>query len=112
MGSILRHVYECFAVLPMEAFERRLTDEPDGASRFDGEIDAVDRELLALLNFNLGVEAGQIAAVAVVVPLLVWVRRQAWGARAFKLVLRGSSKYSSLLILKRRPFWTAMSHKT
>jgi len=29
MGSILRHVYECFAILPMEGFERRLTDEPD-----------------------------------------------------------------------------------
>lgn len=39
-------------------------------------------ELLALLNFNLGVEAGQIVAVACVVPLLIWVRRQAWGVRA------------------------------
>ncbi len=39
-------------------------------------------ELLALLNFNLGVEAGQIVAVAIVVPLLIWVRRQAWGVRA------------------------------
>ena len=28
--------------------------------------------LLALLNFNLGVEAGQLVAVAVVVPLLIW----------------------------------------
>ncbi len=34
MGSILRHVYECFVVLPMEGFERRLTDEPD-VWRFD-----------------------------------------------------------------------------
>ncbi len=41
-------------------------------------------ELLALLNFNLGVEAGQIVAVAVVVPLLVWVRRQTWGTRAVR----------------------------
>lgn len=29
MGGILRHVYECFAVVPMEAFERLHTDEPD-----------------------------------------------------------------------------------
>jgi hydrogenase/urease accessory protein HupE len=41
-------------------------------------------ELLALLNFNLGVEAGQIVAVTLVVPLLVWVRRQAWGTRAIQ----------------------------
>lgn len=32
-------------------------------------------ELLALLNFNLGVEAGQIAAVALVVPALLWLRK-------------------------------------
>ncbi len=41
-------------------------------------------ELLALLNFNLGVEAGQIIAVMLVVPLLVWARRQVWGARAIQ----------------------------
>ena len=29
MGHILRNVYECFVVLPMPAFERLLTDEPD-----------------------------------------------------------------------------------
>jgi DNA modification methylase len=29
MGHILRHVYECFAVLPMNGFQRTLTDEPD-----------------------------------------------------------------------------------
>lgn len=41
-------------------------------------------ELLALLNFNLGVEAGQIAAVAIVVPVLVWVKRQVWGVHAIQ----------------------------
>lgn len=35
-------------------------------------------ELLALLNFNLGVEAGQIAAVLLVLPLLLWLRQSAW----------------------------------
>lgn len=43
-----------------------------------------DSELLALLNFNLGVEAGQIVAVAIVVPLLIRVRRQSWGMRAIR----------------------------
>ena len=34
--------------------------------------------LLALLNFNLGVEAGQLVAVAAVVPLLIWLRKTRW----------------------------------
>ena len=46
-------------------------------------------ELLALLNFNLGVEAGQVVAVAIVVPLLVWLKRQDWGARATRWVSMG-----------------------
>ena len=32
----------------------------------------------ALLNFNLGVEAGQAAVVLMVLPLLVWMRRTRW----------------------------------
>jgi hydrogenase/urease accessory protein HupE len=35
----------------------------------------------ALLNFNLGVEAGQAMAVIVVVPLLLWLRRSRWETR-------------------------------
>lgn len=38
--------------------------------------------LWSLLNFNLGVEAGQAMAVLVVVPLLVWLRRFKWEPRA------------------------------
>ena len=34
--------------------------------------------LLALLNFNLGVETGQLVAVAVVVPPLIWLRKTRW----------------------------------
>ena len=34
--------------------------------------------LLALLNFNLGVEAGQLVAIAAVVPLLIWLRKTRW----------------------------------
>ena len=37
-----------------------------------------DGLLLALLNFNLGVEAGQLLAVAVVVPALLWLRKTRW----------------------------------
>jgi hypothetical protein len=36
----------------------------------------------ALLNFNLGVEAGQAIAVIVAVPLLMWLRRFRWEPRA------------------------------
>lgn len=35
---------------------------------------------LALLSFNLGVEAGQIAILACVLPVLLWLRRQPWFA--------------------------------
>jgi hypothetical protein len=34
--------------------------------------------LLSLLNFNLGVEAGQAAAVLLLLPLLVYVRKRPW----------------------------------
>jgi hypothetical protein len=33
----------------------------------------------ALVGFNLGVELGQAAIVAVAVPVLLWIRRFAWG---------------------------------
>jgi hydrogenase/urease accessory protein HupE len=36
--------------------------------------------LLALATFNLGVEAGQIVALAVVFPLIIWLQRQGWFA--------------------------------
>lgn len=41
-------------------------------------------EVLALLNFNLGVEAGQMAAVLLVLPLLAWLRKTAWEARVVR----------------------------
>jgi len=40
----------------------------------------------ALLNFNLGVEAGQAIAVVVAVPLLMWLRRYRWEPRAMTAV--------------------------
>jgi len=33
---------------------------------------------LALLSFNIGVEAGQLAVLAVVLPTVFWLRRQQW----------------------------------
>jgi len=38
--------------------------------------------LWALLNFNLGVETGQAAAVLAAVPILLWLRRFKWEPRA------------------------------
>jgi hypothetical protein len=37
--------------------------------------------LLSLLNFNLGVEAGQAAMVLLALPLLLYVRRRPWARR-------------------------------
>lgn len=42
--------------------------------------------LLSLLNFNLGVEAGQLVAVVIVVPLLAWLRSTPFEARVVRLV--------------------------
>jgi hypothetical protein len=36
---------------------------------------------LALLGFNLGVEAGQALVVALLLPLLLWMRRWRWEPR-------------------------------
>jgi len=38
--------------------------------------------VLSLLNFNLGVEAGQAIAVVIAVPLLMWLHRYRWEPRA------------------------------
>lgn len=41
----------------------------------------------AVLTFNLGVEAGQIAVLLVLLPLVLWSRRQTWfGERALHVV--------------------------
>ena len=45
------------------------------------------RLALALLGFNLGVEAGQAFVVALLLPLLLWLRGSAWEPR----VVRGAS---------------------
>jgi hypothetical protein len=40
----------------------------------------------ALLNFNLGVEAGQATVVIVALPLLFWMRRSQWEQRAVTVI--------------------------
>jgi hypothetical protein len=46
------------------------------------EVALSGRELpLALASFNLGVEAGQLAVLAVVIPLVSWLGGRAWFAR-------------------------------
>lgn len=47
-----------------------------------GELGLPDEDRLwSLVAFNVGVEAGQLAVVAIVLPLLFLVRKQAWYAR-------------------------------
>jgi len=36
----------------------------------------------SLLNFNLGVETGQAIAILIAMPVLIWIRRARWEARA------------------------------
>lgn len=57
-----------------------------------GELAVPKAQLLpALVSFNLGVEAGQLAVLAVVLPLLFWARRHEWfltyGVRALSAVV-------------------------
>lgn len=39
---------------------------------------AQDHKLLSIVSFNLGVELGQLAILAVIIPLLFLVRKQSW----------------------------------
>jgi hypothetical protein len=52
--------------------------------------------VLSLLSFNVGVEAGQLAVVAVVLPIILLVRRQAWqrwAVYAASLAIAGMGLY-------------------
>lgn len=40
----------------------------------------------SLLNFNLGVEAGQLLAVVIVLPGLFWLRKTAWEAKTVRII--------------------------
>jgi hypothetical protein len=56
-----------------------------------------DALLLALVGFNLGVEAGQLAIVSVFLPAAYWLRRTAFYQKA---VFRGGSVLISLVAAK------------
>lgn len=45
-----------------------------------------DNLIWSLLNFNLGVEAGQLVAVALVLPALFWLRKTIWEAKVVRVV--------------------------
>ena len=45
-----------------------------------------DNLIWSLLNFNLGVEAGQLAAVVLVLPVLFWLHKTAWEAKVVRVV--------------------------
>lgn len=52
------------------------------------DLDLSGQETLrALFGFNVGVEAGQAIAIAASMPLLLWVGRQSWKARATRTML-------------------------
>jgi hypothetical protein len=45
-----------------------------------------DSLVWALLNFNLGVEAGQLVAVLITLPALLWLRKQTYAGRAIQIL--------------------------
>ena len=57
--------------------------------------------LLALLNFNLGVEAGQAAVVVVVLPILLALRKRPWEPRMVAVVSTGILVVGLVLFVDR-----------
>ncbi len=45
-----------------------------------------DSLVWALLNFNLGVEAGQLVAVLITLPALLWLRKQTYAERVIQML--------------------------
>jgi len=59
-----------------------------GFAGFLGDLELPrDQLAMTLFSFNLGVELGQLAVVAVTYPLIHWAARQPWHRRAFVLPL-------------------------
>ncbi len=55
----------------------------------------------ALLAFNLGVEAGQAAVIAVAVPVLVWVRHRRWEPRLVQVTSLALAAVGLVWLLER-----------
>jgi hydrogenase/urease accessory protein HupE len=59
-----------------------------------------DGLLPATVGFNLGVEAGQVAVGALLLPLLIAVRRAPWGLRALERASLGVALVAAVLLAK------------
>ena len=55
----------------------------------------------ALLGFNLGIEAGQLLIVAVLLPVLIWLQRFPWEPRAAKLSSTAIMAVALVLLAER-----------
>jgi hypothetical protein len=60
-----------------------------------------DNLIWSLLNFNLGVEAGQLAAVVLVLPALFWLRKTVWEAKVVRVVSAVVMGVGIALFIKR-----------
>jgi hydrogenase/urease accessory protein HupE len=59
------------------------------------------RLALALLGFNLGVEAGQAFVVALLLPLLLWMRGSAWEPRIVRAASIGVAAFGFVWLVER-----------
>jgi hydrogenase/urease accessory protein HupE len=65
------------------------------------ELDLPSREVpVALVSFNVGVEVGQLAVLALALPILVWVRR-AWWARGVRVPSLGVALVGAVWFVAR-----------
>jgi len=59
------------------------------------------RRAWALLTFNLGVEAGQIAVIALLLPALVWLGGRPWRERAVQVASLGVAGAGMVWLIER-----------
>ena len=59
------------------------------------------RRAWALLTFNLGVEAGQIAVIALLLPALVWLGGRRWRQRAVQVASLGVAAAGLVWLIER-----------
>jgi hydrogenase/urease accessory protein HupE len=59
------------------------------------------RLALALLGFNLGVEAGQAVVVALLLPPLLWMRGRSWEPRLVQAVSVGVAAFGAAWLVER-----------
>ncbi len=59
----------------------------------------------ALLNFNLGVEAGQAAAILLALPVLLWLRKAGWEPKVIVGVSSVVLAVGTVLFVERVFLW-------